>query len=59
MFVPQKSNEPIYLCGNQPSNLLGATLIPVMSGSDKYLTATEKNLQIVKHLLIFTHRLMK
>jgi hypothetical protein len=57
MFIPQKSNEPIYLCGSQPSNLLGSSLIPVIhSGSDKYMTATEKNLQIVRFFLISLDR---
>jgi hypothetical protein len=49
MFIPQKPTQPIYLSGSQPPNLLGNPLIPVFpTGSDKNLSATEKNLQIVK-----------
>jgi hypothetical protein len=58
VFIPQKPNQPVFPNSSQQSSLFGAPLIPMMS-TEKQMTATEKNLQIVKYKIYNKYRLVK
>ena len=49
LLFSQPSTQPFYPNAPQCQSILGAPLIPILANSnDKHVTATEKNLQIVR-----------